>query len=173
MRVVFEGKKFRVLSGEVTLPSGKKVWRDIVDFGRSVVILPIFGDEVFIIRQFRPAVGGWIYELPAGTLEEGEDPLECAKRELIEEIGYEAGKLELMFEMYLSPGYSNEYMYAYLASQLRHVGEQPEYGEEIEILKLSYKELLEMVRKGLVEDAKSIATILYYEKYKKGGDSTL
>lgn len=169
MKVVFEGRKFRVLSGEVTLPSGKKVIRDIVDFGKSVVILPIKGDDVFIIRQYRPAVGDWIYELPAGTLEEGEDPLECAKRELVEEIGYEAGKLEPMFRMYLSPGYSNEYMYAYLATQLEYVGEKPEYGEEIRVVRMSFDEALEMVRDGLVEDAKSIATILYYAFFIRGG----
>ena len=172
MKVVFEGRKFKVLSGEVTLPSGKRVWRDIVDFGKSVVILPVEDGDVFIIKQYRPAVGSWIYELPAGTLEEGEDPVECARRELIEEIGYEAGNLELMFKMYLSPGYSNEYMYAYLATQLKHVGENPEYGEEIEIVRVSYEELLDMVGKGLIEDAKSIAAILYYDRYKKGGGST-
>ena len=162
MKVVFEGKKFKVLSGEVLLPSGKSVWRDIIDFGRSVVILPIKDGSVFIIRQYRPAVGGWIYELPAGTLEEGEDPMECAKRELIEEIGYEAGNLKLLFKMYLSPGYSNEYMYSYLATELKYVGERPEYGEEISIVKKRFDEVVDMIREGLIEDAKTIATLLYY-----------
>ena len=167
MKVVFQGRKFKVLSGEVELPSGKKVVRDIVDFGKSVVILPLEDDNVFLIKQFRPALGKWIYELPAGTLEEGEDPRECAKRELIEEIGYKPNKLELLFKMYLSPGYSNEYMYAYLATGLEYVGEQPEYGEEIEITKYPFDQVLDMVRDNVIEDAKSIATILYYIVYKK------
>ena len=167
MEVVFKGRKFRVLSGEVFLPSGKRVWRDVVDFGESVVILPIDGDNVFIIKQYRPAINGWIYELPAGTLQMNEDPFECAKRELIEEIGYEADSIDLLFKMYLSPGYSNEYMYAFVASELRYVGERPEYGEEIEVVKMPYDKLIDLVGSGKVEDAKSIATILYYDKYKK------
>ena len=167
MKVVFQGRKFKVLSGEVELPSGKKVVRDIVDFGRSVVILPLEDGNVFLIRQFRPALGKWIHELPAGTLEEGEDPRGCAERELIEEIGYKPNKLELLFKMYLSPGYSNEYMYAYLATGLEYVGEQPEYGEEIEIIKYPFDQVLDMVRDNAIEDAKSIATILYYTVYKK------
>ncbi len=168
MEVVFSGRKFKVLSGEVYLPSGRKVIRDIIDFGRSVVILPLVDRDVILIKQYRPAVGGWIYELPAGTVEEGESPVECAKRELIEEIGYEADELELMFTMYLSPGYSNEYMYSFLARGLKYVGERPEYGEEIEVVSLKYDELIELVGNGFVEDAKSIATILFYDKYKKG-----
>lgn len=169
MKVVFKGRKFRVLSGEVHLPSGIWIWRDIVDFGESVVILPIDGDDIFIIKQYRPAISGWIYELPAGTLQVNEDPFECAKRELIEEIGYEAGNIDLLFRMYLSPGYSNEYMYAFVASELKYVGERPEYGEEIEVVRLSYDELINMVGSGKIEDAKSIATILYYDRYKKLG----
>lgn len=167
MKVVFEGKKLKVLSGEFRLPSGKKVYREIVDFGKSVVILPLDGDEVILVKQYRPAIGKWIYELPAGTLEEGEEPEECAKRELIEEIGYEAGELNLLFRMYLSPGYSNEYMYSYLATDLKYVGERPEYGEEIEVIRLHLDKALELIGRGVLEDAKSIATILYYHTYKK------
>lgn len=171
MEEVFRGRRFRVLSGEVVLPSGKTVRRDIVDFGESVVILPLLDGRVVMIKQFRAAVGDWLYELPAGVVEPGEDPAETARRELIEETGYEAGGLVRMFGMYLSPGYSNEFMHAYLATDLRYVGARPEYGEEIRIVSFGLEEVLGMIREGVIRDAKTIATILFYLHFDGGGSA--
>ncbi len=167
MEEVFRGRRFRVLSGEVSLPSGKTVRRDVVDFGESVVILPILGDKIVLLRQYRVAVGDWLYELPAGVVEEGEDPSETANRELVEETGYEAGKLVKLFSMYLSPGYSNEFMHAYLATDLNYVGARPEYGEEIRVEVRELEEVLELIKRGGVKDAKTIATILFYIQFIK------
>ncbi len=162
MEEVFRGRRFRVLSGEVRLPSGKTVRRDVVDFGESVVILPLLGDKIILLRQYRVAVGEWLYELPAGVVEEGEDPGETARRELVEETGYEAGKLVKLFSMYLSPGYSNEFMHAYLATDLNYVGARPEYGEEIRVEIYEVERVLELIRNGIIRDAKTIAVILFY-----------
>ncbi len=162
MEEVFRGRRFRVLSGEVSLPSGKTVRRDVVDFGESVVILPILGDKIVLLRQYRVAVGDWLYELPAGVVEEGEDPSETAHRELVEETGYEAGKLVKLFGMYLSPGYSNEFMHAYLATDLNYVGARPEYGEEIRVEIYEAERILDMIGKGMIRDAKTIAVILFH-----------
>ncbi len=146
---------------------GKTVRRDVVDFGESVVILPLLGDKIILLRQYRVAVGDWLYELPAGVVEEGEDPGETARRELVEETGYEAGKLVKLFSMYLSPGYSNEFMHAYLATDLNYVGARPEYGEEIRVEVYALEKVLELIRSGGVNDAKTIATILFYTQFIK------
>ncbi len=167
MREVFRGRRFKVLSGEVVLPSGMSVVRDVVDFGESVVILPKHGDSIIMIRQYRPAVGKWIYELPAGVVEEGEDPVVTAERELVEETGYKPKRIDRLFSMYLSPGYSNEYMYSFLAWDLEYIGARPEEGEEIKVLKMGLDKVVNMIYTGEIIDAKTIATVLYYVYGKK------
>ncbi len=170
MEEVFRGRRFRVLSGEVELPNGLRVVRDIIDFGESVVILPLVDvDRFIILRQYRPAVGKWIYELPAGVVEDGEDPRDTAYRELIEETGYRAGRMQHLFNMYLSPGYSNEYMHSFVAEELEYVGVDREEGEVMETMTVDLNQFIDMVSKGLVEDAKTIATVTYYFYRKKVG----
>jgi ADP-ribose pyrophosphatase len=166
MKLVFDGKKLKVYAGDYVTPSGKTVYREYIDFGESVAIIAVKDNgKILILKQFRMPTGKWIYEIPAGTVEKGEKPEECAYRELIEETGYEAGEIKYLFSMYLSPGYSNEYMHVYLAKKLRFVGARPEEGEEIKVEEKSANDVLDMIKNNLIRDSKSIASLLYYLYY--------
>jgi len=149
--------------------NGKRVNTDLVRFGESVVIVPLKTEnELIFLKQYRSSIDRWIFELPAGRVDDGEDKEAAAKRELIEETGYEPSKLEYVGSFYVSPGYSDEYMHLYIASGLKYVGEKPEEDEVIrtEVVKLS--ELEDMLYKDIV-DGKSIVgvlTLLWWKRRK-------
>ncbi|ADX84078.1 NUDIX hydrolase [Sulfolobus islandicus HVE10/4] len=152
-------KNLEVHIDKVKLPNGYERELEFVKHRGSVVIIPKINNEIILIRQFRPVIDKWIYELPAGTIEEGEDPLNTANRELIEEIGYEAGKMKEIISFYASPGITTEYMRLYLAEDLRYVGAKPEPYEIIEPIRLSIEEAIKMIRERKIEDAKTIIGI--------------
>ena len=167
---VYRGRKFNVRISEVTLPTGIKVVREIVEFRGAVAILPILSkDKIILIKQYRPVINEWIIEVPAGTLEEGEDPASCALRELEEEIGYRAGKLIKLFEMFMSPGYSTEKLYAFIAMDLVKTRTKREKYEVIEEVVVSLDEAISMVKSNVIRDAKTIALLLYYKYVYLGG----
>jgi len=140
--------------------NGKRVNTDLVKFGESVVIVPLMTeDEVIFLKQYRSSIDRWIFELPAGRVDEGEDREAAAKRELIEETGYEPSKLEYVGSFYVSPGYSDEYMHLYIASGLKYVGEKPEEDEVIRTEVVKWSELEDMLYKDIV-DGKSIVGVL-------------
>ncbi len=154
-----EGRRIK-LYNRVLQIDDKRVNTDLVKFGESVVIVPLLSeDEIIFLKQYRSSINRWIFELPAGRVDEGEDKEAAARRELIEETGYEASKLEYVGSFYVSPGYSDEYMHLYIASGLKYVGEEPEEDEVIrtEVVKIS--ELKEMLYKDIV-DGKSIVGVL-------------
>ncbi len=163
VREIYRGRRVNLYVEEHILPNGNTTLREVVRFPRSVAILPILdNNNVVLLHQYRPAIRKWIYEVPAGILEEGEEPLEAAMRELEEETGYRAGRLEKAFTMYLAPGYSTEYMYTFIAYDLVEVGAKPEPYEVIKVIKVPLEKALEMIREGVIDDAKTIALILYY-----------
>ena len=163
---VYRGRRVNVKVVELRLPNGNIVEREVVEFRESVVVLPILSDDrIVLIKQYRVPIERWIYELPAGVIEHGETPEESAKRELIEETGYKAKELKKLFEMYLAPGYSTEKMHAFLAYDLEYVGSAPEVYEVIKVQPVKLKEALNMIKRGEIPDAKSIATILYYKMF--------
>jgi len=166
-RYVFEGKKFNVLILDVTLPTGIRTTKEVVEFPGAVAILPLLDNEkLVLIRQYRVPIKSWIYEIPAGTLEPGEDPEKCALRELEEETGYSAKKLEKLLEIYPSPGYSSEIIHIYIARELSKGEPKTEIDEVIETVEMDLNEALEMIRKGLIKDGKTITALLYYTIYK-------
>ncbi|HIP57347.1 MAG TPA: NUDIX domain-containing protein, partial [Ignisphaera aggregans] len=113
--LVFRGKRFAVLKRVIDV-DGNEVVRDVVSFGTAVAVLPIIDDnKVVLVRQYRAPVNSWILEVPAGKVEPGESPEECAKRELEEETGYRAMSMEKLVSIYTSPGYSDEVLHIYLA----------------------------------------------------------
>ena len=121
--------------------------------------------KLLLIRNHRYSVGQKLIELPAGTLEKGEDPMNCAGRELLEETGYLAGRLTRMASFYASPGILTEKMHLFAAYDLTHQGQALEAGEEIEVLPTTLADAIEMIRAGQIEDSKTIAGVLMYERF--------
>ena len=157
----FSGRLVKLRVDKVRLPNGRETTREIVVHRGAVAIVPLIDtDRVVMIRQFRQAAGEVLVEIPAGTLELGEDPDACAHREMQEEIGYQADRLDLMFRSYLAPGYSTEMLYTYLARGLSPASLAREPDEFIDIIEVSLGEALGMIRTGEIKDAKTICGIL-------------
>lgn len=134
--------------------------REIVAHPGSAVIVPVFADgTVTLVRQYRHAAGQYLLEIPAGSLEKGEDPKTGAIRELEEEIGVIPDNIELLSEFYVSPGFLTEKMYVFLATGLTEVGQKLESDELIEIERLSFPNIYEKIRNREIQDSKTIAGI--------------
>ncbi|HWQ16564.1 MAG TPA: NUDIX hydrolase [Sulfolobales archaeon] len=157
-----KGKRFAFALSKIDF-ADRVIIRDLLIHPGAVVIIPLISDqEIIMLKQYRPGPQGWILELPAGTLEAGEDPRDAAARELLEETGYRAREIRFLFKMYSSPGISTEVLHVFLARDLVYVGEDHQEDEMIEIVRMSIDDALEMIRKGVVVDAKTIASLLYY-----------
>ena len=169
-RRIFEGVKVNLDVVKIKTADGGTVEREVVVHPGAVTILGILHDgRVVMIRNHRWTVGKKLWELPAGTLEVGEDPAVCAGRELIEETGYEAARIEPLTQFYTSPGILTEWMHTFVATGLRHVGQALEETERIEVEPVAPERLIEMVKTGEIVDGKSIATILFWLSFVKTG----
>ncbi len=165
---LFQGKRVNLLSIEADHPKGGTVRREVVSHPGAVVILPILDSAtVILIHNERYVVQETLWELPAGTLEENEDPLACAARELEEETGYRAQKIEHLFDCYSTPGFCNEKLFIYLAAELTHHGQNLDETEKIEVVPLKLSKALEMIKKGEIRDAKTIAALFYFHAFHK------
>jgi ADP-ribose pyrophosphatase len=157
----YQGRAFDVRRDQLRAPDGQTLSLDIVEHVGAVTLVPL--DEqgrIWFVRQYRHAAGRVLLELPAGTLEAGEDPQVCAHREIREEIGQAAGKVEKLGEFFLAPGYSTEYMHVFMATQLKP---DPLPGDEDEFLSVSViplAQVMDLVRSGELSDAKSLAALL-------------
>jgi ADP-ribose pyrophosphatase len=164
---VFHGVRFDVHAVDLPGRDGQKHRREVIVHPGAVVILPLLDPEtVVLIRNERFAVGQTLWELPAGTLEAApETPLSCAYREIIEETGYQAGTMKKLTEFYSSPGILTEVMHAYVAADLKMVGQDLDESERITAHPKPINQVLEMVRSGEIRDGKTIATLLYYRSF--------
>ena len=145
--------------------------REIVRHPGAVVVLPLLDDgRVCLIRNYRISVNQTLLELPAGTLEPGEQPIHNAERELIEETGYRAKKLEPLHASYLSPGILDERMHLFLATGLTPGETAREAGEEIDNLVVPWEEAVQMAIDGRIQDAKSIVGLLLVDRLLKSGE---
>lgn len=161
--ILFSSHLFKVVKRFQKGRSGKKLERHVVLHPGAVTILPVLPDrKILLERQYRIALDEHILELPAGTREPGEDPLLTAKRELEEETGYIAGKIEKMMTFFPSPGIMREEMHLFLAENLLPGKTAREDGEDIELVTLNLDEALEKVRTGEIKDAKTIIGLLFY-----------
>ena len=141
----------------VTLPNGLTVDLEVVRHPGAAAVVPLKDDgKVVLIRQFRHAAGGFIYEIPAGKLHPGEDPSTCAARELEEETGYRAGRFELLSSIFTAPGFTDEVIHIYKATGLVLGRQQLDRDEVLEVIELSLPEAIRMIRTGEIRDAKSI-----------------
>jgi ADP-ribose pyrophosphatase len=129
-------------------------------------VLPMLDDKnIILIRTKRYATGQLLIELPAGTLEKNENPMNCAGRELLEETGYLAGRIQPIGTFYTSPGILSERMYAFVATNLEKRESALEEGEEIEVFKATLEEAIGMIKTGQIADGKTIATLLMYDRF--------
>jgi ADP-ribose pyrophosphatase len=142
--------------------------REIIEHPGAVTILPLLDDgRICLLRNYRLAVGRTLIELPAGTLEPGEEPAQAAERELAEETGYRASRFDHLVDFWMSPGILRERMHLFLATGLSSGASRHEPGEEIEPFLVTWDEALELADGGRIEDAKSLAGILYYDRFRK------
>lgn len=157
-RQVYYGRAFSIRADTIRLPDSRQAELDIVEHIGSVVILPLDQEgKILFVRQYRHAIGTHILELPAGTLEEGEQPEVCAHRELREETGMAAGSMHYLGGFYLAPGYSTEFMHVYLAADLVSNPLAADADEFLTLEKVPVSKALDMSNEGLLPDAKSLA----------------
>ena len=122
-------------------------------------------DEVLLIRNYRYPVGSYLIEVPAGTLEKNEDPINCAGRELLEETGYLASRMKPIGNFFTSPGILSEKMYAYAAYDLEEQKQALEEGEEIELMPTPFDQAVRMIKDGQIHDGKTVAALLMYDRF--------
>ncbi len=160
-RRIYEGKVVNLRVDTVVLPGGKTSEREIVEHRGAVALVPITpGGHVVLVRQWRTPAQAVLLEIPAGTLEEGEDPEACAHRELGEEVNFAAGRMTKMCEMYTAPGYSTELIHLYLAQELTPMQGTPDADEFLDIVTLSLSDAIDKIDTGEIRDAKSISGLL-------------
>lgn len=158
--VIHAGRLITVSVVEARLPNGERVTLEIVEHpGASAVVPFVAPDRILLLRQYRHAVGGPIWEVPAGKLDPGESPERCAERELEEETGYRAGRLVRTGEILTSPGFTNERIHLFCAYDLVPGTLSHGDGELIEVHEVSLTEARAMVKRGEIVDAKSIAAL--------------
>lgn len=157
---LLQGRAFKIRRDHLKTPNGGETKFEIIEHGGSVVVIPIDHEgNMLFVRQYRHATGGDLLELPAGT-RDGDEPFEeCAAREMREEIGMEAGKLEKVGEFYLAPGYSTEFMEVFIATNLKHNPLDPDEDEFLSVEKIPVKKAIEMAERGELPDAKSLAAM--------------
>jgi ADP-ribose pyrophosphatase len=165
-RVVYHGRVFDTVVDEIEYESGNKSIREVAAHPGGAVVLPLLNDgRIIFVYQFRYPLGQYIYELPAGKLESNESPEFCARRELEEETGYRAAKLEKLTSIYTSPGFCNEKLHIFLARDLSNGKQNLEEGEKGLTLKfIPMKEAFHMVKTNEIVDAKSIVGLFFLEK---------
>ena len=167
---LLQGRAFKVKRDYLKTPNGDETKLEIIEHGGSVVLVPIDDDgNLLLVRQYRHAAQQDLLELPAGTRNEEEPFEECAAREIREETGMEAGKLQKVGDFYLAPGYSTEFMAVFLATELKHNPLEADFDEFLQVEKIPIKKAVELFQSGKMLDAKSLAAWLlakpYLEKY--------
>ena len=171
-KLSYEGPLFRVYTDEI-VENGRKVSRDVVRHNGSVVILAIDDTKskrdplVVMERQYRHAAKEYLLEVPAGKMEEGENPLAGAKRELLEETGFRAKRWRKMARYFASPGFLGEWMQIFIAEGLTLGDAQPEYDEQLDIEMIPLSRLLNMIDEGKIYDGKTLISVMLYARLRE------
>ena len=158
---IYKGKIISLRRDEVTVSNGNKTIREVVDHPGAVAIVPITNDEkILLVRQYRYAAQKFLLEIPAGTLEIGEDPRVAAIRELREETGFSANILKDLTGFWTAPGFCTEFIHGYIARELQEDPLSPDDDEFFEIEEIRIDDVKDLIRRGQIQDAKSISCLL-------------
>jgi ADP-ribose pyrophosphatase len=159
--LVYQGKVISLRVDEISLPKGRTATREVVEHAGAVVVIAVDReDRVYLVRQYRHAIGRALLELPAGCVEEGEEPLEAAKRELREEVGLEAREWRYLGSFYSSPGFANEVLHAFSARELVENVPDPDFDEDLSVSRCEITRLLQDLDQ--LADAKSLAALFLF-----------
>ena len=163
-RLRFKGKLIKVATEIRRLPNGRRIQLETIEHPGAVLIVPFLNaDRLVLIRQFRPVLNMYLYELPAGTLNPGERPLSCAGRELMEETGYRAGTLVKVGKIFPVPGYSTEVITIFKAQQLKSIKQisQKDADEVIRVCVMTRAQIKKLFARGRMNDAKTISALAF------------
>ena len=173
-RELYKGKIFRLDKDTVRFPDGSESEFDIVRHPGAAAIVPFLSDpegeepQILLLRQFRYAADGYIYEIPAGRLDAGETPIDCAARELKEETGCTADRLEPLFTMFTTPGFTDETIHVFMATGLMHGESAREPDEFAEVVIVRLAEALELIQQGAIPDGKTALALLFAAGFRTG-----
>lgn len=174
-RRVQRGAQFELITERIELPNGRSMLLDLLKHPGAAAVVPFLDDgRVLLIRQYRFATAGYLLEVPAGKLDPGEAPEVCAARELEEETGYRAGRLEPLGAIWPSPGFTDEKIHLFAAFELVPSEQHLEVDEIIELVPMPFDAALRAIREGEIQDAKSaMALLLASEQRRTGGDGLI
>ena len=173
-RELYKGKIFRLDKDTVRFPDGSESEFDIVRHPGAAAVVPFLSDpegeepQILLLRQFRYAADGYIYEIPAGRLDAGEEPKHCAARELKEETGCTAERIEPLFTMFTTPGFTDETIHVFMATGLTHGQSAREPDEFAEVVIMRLAEALELIQQGAIPDGKTALAILFAAGFRTG-----
>lgn len=157
VKPIYQGKVVTLNVDTVRLPNGHTIDLEVIRHPGAAAVVPMKDDgTVVMIRQFRHAANGFIYEIPAGKLHPKEDPLDCAARELEEEIGYKAGRFELLSSIFTAPGFADEVIHVYVATALTRGTQNLDQDEVLEVVEMPLREAIAKIEDGTIRDAKTI-----------------
>ncbi|MCD6420619.1 MAG: NUDIX hydrolase [Synergistetes bacterium] len=159
--VIFSGKILNLRVDEVTLPNGRVTSREIIEHRGAVAVVPVKRDKIVLVRQYRKAVEEELLEIPAGTIEKGESPVECARRELVEEVGLYPLELKEVFRFYSSPGFCNEILYLYFCDKFEQRSVQTDEDEFLDIEEIPLLDVSRLLDEGVFKDSKTLIGMLY------------
>jgi ADP-ribose pyrophosphatase len=158
---IYSGRVVKLRVDRVRLANGRESKREVVEHRGAVALVALDEDgNCLLVRQYRSAIGQFLLEIPAGTLEAGEDPGACAARELAEETGYRPGRLVELVGFYSAAGFCSEYLRVYLATDLSEERGQADADEDIQLVRVPLQDCVDLIRSGEIRDAKSIVGLL-------------
>ena len=167
--IVHRGRVFNLIRENVTLDNGVTAEMEFVEHpGATAIIAMLNESRILLLKQYRHALKEYIWEIPAGTLDPTEEVINCARRELIEETGYSADQWQKLAEITPVPGYSNEWIHIYLATDLKPAAQDLDQDEIINVHEVEFSEAIEMIKMGEIQDAKSISGLFLASEWLGG-----
>ena len=170
IREIYKGRVVHLFVQEVTLPNGVSTRLEVIRHpGASAVVPFVSAADILLVRQYRHAVGGYLYEIPAGKLDPGEAPEHCASRELEEETGYRCGRLDKLGAILTTPGFTDEVIHLYLGEDLTATEAHLEPDEVLSVVRVPFSEALDWVENGRINDGKSVSALLLAARWRGRG----